>query len=466
MADIIGTADADYLEDQVGTDLVSGLAGDDTLYADNGGDDTLYGGDGADEISSYGGGDKVIDGGEGVDSLNVSAQQEEVYDEVTGEYSYFGGDVTVDGGAGNDFIYTQTYGGTGLVLGGDGDDSVSLYGGSVVDLGTGNDTVTVSSVYEHMLTTGAGRDVIRLSANLWADGLITVTDFTPGAGGDRVDITSILSDISGYGYVEGNPFGQGYLSLVQVGANVVLRIDADASGTDYETVRVITFQNTTLSAFTNANFIPAYHPNGSAPVGDVINGTAGDDTLDGADFGDTINGNGGNDLIDGLVGNDVIYGGAGNDTLTGSEGADRLVGDAGQDEIYGGSGDTIQAGGDADMVWITGTATGLSIDLGSGADTLNVDAGMGAVVTMGAGADIVTLRNWLGEPHGVIELTDFDPAAGDLVDLESFLSSVDGWDYEASLAEVFDQGLLALVQEGAHLVLQANLYQNDTGEAA
>ncbi len=486
MADIIGTADADYLEDQAGTDLVSGLAGDDTLLCRQWGDDTLYGGDGADEISSYGGGDKVIDGGagadyvtahqyggsldlqggEGVDNLSVFAQEGEFYNETTGEYSYFGGDITVDGGAGNDFIYAQTYGGSGLVYGGDGDDSVSLYGGSVADLGTGNDTVTISSVYEHTLTTGAGRDVIRLSANLWADGLITVTDFTPGAGGDRVDITSILSDISGYGYVEGNPFGQGYLSLVQVDADVVLRIDADASGTDYETVRVITFQNTTLSAFTNANFIPAYHPNGSAPVGDVINGTAGDDTLDGADFGDTINGNGGNDLIDGLVGNDVIYGGAGNDTLTGSEGADRLVGDAGQDEIHGGSGDTIQAGGDADMVWITGTATGLSIDLGSGADTLNLDAGMGAVVTLGAGADIVTLRNWFGEPHGVIELTDFDPAAGDLVDLESFLYSVDGWDYEASLAEVFDQGLLALVQEGAHLVLQANLYQNDTGEAA
>ena len=70
--------------------------------------------------------------------------------------------------------------------------------------------------------------------------------------------------------------------------------------------------------------VPPVPPVPPAPVTNVINGTAGNDTLNGTAGADTINGLAGNDTINGQGGNDIIDGGLGNDSLTGGAGNDRF----------------------------------------------------------------------------------------------------------------------------------------------
>ena len=85
-----------------------------------------------------------------------------------------------------------------------------------------------------------------------------------------------------------------------------------------------------IPALTNADFTlvgipPVAPPVPPAPVGTVINGTAGNDNLVGTAGADVINGLAGNDTINGGAGNDTINGGVANDVLTGGLGADQFI---------------------------------------------------------------------------------------------------------------------------------------------
>jgi Ca2+-binding RTX toxin-like protein len=117
-------------------------------------------------------------------------------------------------------------------------------------------------------------------------------------------------------------------------------------------------------AFTRATFhqIPLTTAIAGTP-GVVVNGTAGNDTLDDltrdatsvADLGrnDTINGGAGGDLIHAYNGNDVVNGGEGNDAIYDTphfgetfNGNDTLNGEGGNDYFYmSGSGDNVVNGG-------------------------------------------------------------------------------------------------------------------------
>ena len=159
----------------------------------------------------------------------------------------------------------------------------------------------------------------------------------------------------------------------------------------------------------------------------VINGTAGDDTLngtsaadliDGLEGNDTIFGDSGNDWLVGYLGNDIIDGGAGDDTIYGSDSAgssaeaDTMIGGDGNDVFYvDDSNDTVieAAGGGMDRVVsglstyvmpaeverfmsssfsslnITGNSSNNIIDLNSGVS----DTGITNVARGGAGDDII-----------------------------------------------------------------------------
>ena len=124
------------------------------------------------------------------------------------------------------------------------------------------------------VTTGTGSDLI----NLYAPGgsaVITVTDFTPGAGGDVVGLayfSGVLSRLSGWDG-SSNPFGAGYLQLTQNGADTDLQWDQDGptAGSSWQTL--LHFQNTNVSDFTSANFNPGYSPDGGGIAGSTITGT-------------------------------------------------------------------------------------------------------------------------------------------------------------------------------------------------
>jgi Ca2+-binding RTX toxin-like protein len=214
----------------------------------------------------------------------------------------------------------------------------------------GNRTLSVSG--------GAGIDTYQFySGSSTAN--YTVTDFVAGAGGDRLDVSALLdySAADGRGYEGGNPMQaeQGYLRLIQSGANTLLQYDEDgAAGTANTWHTAITLQNIAATAINAHNFKPL-----------TIEGTAGADTLDGGLGVDTLNGGGGDDVLDGSSGDDSMTGGTGNDTYyvdnlgdlvkeVASQGADKVI--ASIDYVMAGNIENLQLGSGASKG--TGNALG------------------------------------------------------------------------------------------------------------
>jgi Ca2+-binding RTX toxin-like protein len=117
-------------------------------------------------------------------------------------------------------------GGNNTLAGNDGADTI--IGGS------GNDT----------LTGGTGIDLF--DYNALTDAGDAITDFTAGAGGDKIDIDTLLT-VLGYGGAD--PLAAGYVQLMQVGADVQVQIDSDGGGDSFATT-LITLQNVTATNVT------------------------------------------------------------------------------------------------------------------------------------------------------------------------------------------------------------------------
>lgn len=120
----------------------------------------------------------------------------------------------------------------------------------------------------------------------------------------------------------------------------------------------------------------------------LLQGTAGADTIEGLGGNDTLLGRAGDDRLDGSFGNDSLFGGPGRDWLDGGDGNDTLGGGSGADRLTGGSG--------YDFAFYAATRASLEIDLVAGTGTVAGDtatqdtlAGIEGVFG-GAGAD--TLR--------------------------------------------------------------------------
>ncbi|MGG6296180.1 DUF4347 domain-containing protein [Leptolyngbya sp. AN02str] len=111
---------------------------------------------------------------------------------------------------------------------------------------------------------------------------------------------------------------------------------------------------------------------------DLINGGDGNDLLRGDSGSDTILGGTGNDIIFAGIGNDVILGEAGNDRIGGGDGNDSIQGGIGQDTLFGfGGNDTLFGGADNDI-----------LRGGDGADILQGDAGNDTILGE-AGNDVI-----------------------------------------------------------------------------
>ncbi len=158
---------------------------------------------------------------------------------------------------------------------------------------------------------------------------------------------------------------------------------------------------------------------GADNTGDLLAGSAGDDTLLGSFGNDTLNGQAGNDSLLGGGGNDSLLGGAGNDTLDGQAGNDTLNGQSGNDSLLGGDGNdvfTLDAAGSGtdsadgndgfNTIQVTGTNAADAIAVGSvdGAISVNLGAGtilataniQAAIVDALGGNDTVTISNIAG----------------------------------------------------------------------
>ncbi|MCF2149096.1 calcium-binding protein [Desmonostoc muscorum LEGE 12446] len=109
----------DVINGQGGNDIIDGKSGNDLLRG-GAGNDTLIGGAGNDTLggrgTGYDFGDNLWDGGDGDDSLSI-------YGSIYGLY----GKNTLNGGAGDDTLFAEnSTGGDQLLDGGDGNDSLSI----------------------------------------------------------------------------------------------------------------------------------------------------------------------------------------------------------------------------------------------------------------------------------------------------------------------------------------------------
>ena len=196
-----GSAHADDLWGNDGTNVLRGMDGNDSLKG-YGGSDTLYGGEGTDELYGMDGMD-TLRGEAGGDYLDGGADSDTLYggDGIDSLLGRAGGDVlygendldTLLGGAGNDLLY----GGAGTdALYGEADND-TLDGGAGVDTltgGTGDDTYYTDTGDVIIEAAGEGHDVVQALANY---------TLTAGA---SVEILSLDSGMATIGI--GNEFGQ------------------------------------------------------------------------------------------------------------------------------------------------------------------------------------------------------------------------------------------------------------------
>ncbi|HEX7945219.1 MAG TPA: calcium-binding protein, partial [Phenylobacterium sp.] len=269
----------------IGSGLITGDAGDDNLQG-NGPNDTVDGGTGNDAVQAVGANDALLLGGEGDDYVAA----------VTPMGAGRVASVTLDGGAGADELRAdgRDVGVNVTMTGGAGVDRLTFFRrvNGQADAGDGDDTVLLSGSTGNLTATlGAGADTVKffLEPSSFVPGgqpgLLTLTDFDPAH-----DL--LTGDVAGWltGWDGQNPFATGYFQLVASGADTLLRFDRDGAAGAGGQVDIIRFQALTPAQLTGVSFF-GFRPDGSAPMGDTVTGTAGaDPTLHGGIGADSIAG--------------------------------------------------------------------------------------------------------------------------------------------------------------------------------
>jgi Ca2+-binding RTX toxin-like protein len=366
---LIGGSGSDELNGGSGNDSLVGGAGDDFLdvFGDSTGNDTMDGGAGNDLFHANAG-DVVTDTGGGTDEVrtNVSWTLGAGLENLT--FDSFGDDHSIPGlvGTGNE-LNNVLNGGAGEAVTLDGRaGNDSLVGTGFADTltgGTGNDT----------LLGGGSSDSFIFAAAPGAANADLISDFASGADKLRLD-GSVMANVGASGdFAAGD--ARFYAAAGATGGNdaddrvvyntTTRQVFYDADGNGSGGAQLIA----TLQAGATLVATDIAIDNGTAPPsgGQVINGTAGNDSLVGG---------AGNDTLTGLAGNDTLVGNAGDDSLDGGAGTDSLNGGLGNDTYVAGTGDVLSDAGGVDTV-----VTDVSWTLGAGFENLTMTGTGGISVT-------------------------------------------------------------------------------------
>lgn len=386
------------LEGSAFDDVLTGDGFANVIYDSAGGRDVLSGGGGDDEIRIGRGAHPdsfafewvIADGGAGDDIVSLNA------------FNLDAGRITIDGDAGNDVLLVEGVNLGNLEIrmnGGAGNDLITIVGASGADVhgGDGDDVITIDVQGHFNIDLGTGTDRLVLTGTppvFSPSPRIWVENFTAGAGGDVIDLSTFLMSASLTNFPVGsNPFETGHLRLVDVNADII-QLEFSASGAgDYSVLLQLGLPRTALSSY---NF------GGIRPVPTIVSGTGFGDTLQGIEDSDTLNGLGGQDTLVGGGGDDMLNGGEGNDLLFGdyfrpdsrANGDDVLNGGAGNDVLVGGGGDDALTGGDGQDILITGVAVSETAFPPTYSFTPVFDHGLESAVDVldgGAGLDIAHL---------------------------------------------------------------------------
>ncbi|WP_457279434.1 calcium-binding protein [Polaromonas sp. P5_D5] len=226
-----------------------------------------------------------------------------------------GGNDNITGGAGNN-----------VLDGGDGDDVLSGgYGASDMLLGgAGNDTMTVFGGYssDNVFEGGTGNDT--MTGSYWND----TYKFNLGDGQDTIIETQTNNNVTDK-LVFGSGIAASDISALRSGNDLVF---SHVNGVDKVTAK--DWFASVASQLERIEFADGTVWTGAAVTASalIVTGTAGDDVMTGTVMDDTLRGMGGNDNITAGGGTNVLDGGDGNDVLTGGYGGhDTLLGGAGND---------------------------------------------------------------------------------------------------------------------------------------
>lgn len=200
---------------------------------------------------------------------------------------------------------------------------------SIIDAGSGNDTINGSSGND-LIYDGAGNDIVNGNGgdDTFAAGAGSDT-YNGGSGSDTIDFSQSTSSTTvnlAQNYAIGNTTGFDSLSSIE---NII-----------------------------------------GSSAGDKLTGNTGNNVIDGGNGDDTINGGGGNDTLIGGNGNDSITSGSGNDTIYDGAGNDQVNSGGGNDVVYAGSGsDSYDGGSGIDTLDYSLATSGVTINATSGSVT-------------------------------------------------------------------------------------------------
>ncbi len=255
---------------------------------------------------------------------------------------------TLRGMGGNDLLIGREVQNSTRLFGGDGNDTLDPHGFGNL-FGEAGDDVLIAGGAASQMTGGMGADQFIFAGT----GLqYTITDFVSASDKFRLDGSTMTAlGASGNFAPNDERFHAGALAaeaddrVIWDASAGELWYDADGSGAG--AAELIAW----VSGNVTATDIVVDNGTAPQPGGQVINGTAGNDSLVGTFGRDTINGFGGNDTLAGSEGADSLVGGDGNDRLDagqahngGDDAADTLSGGLGDDAYFvSGDGDVILA---------------------------------------------------------------------------------------------------------------------------
>ncbi|MBD2680641.1 MULTISPECIES: calcium-binding protein [Nostoc] len=430
---LLGAAGNDIIYGDDGNDNLYGGAGNDNLYG-GAGNNNLYGNDGDDTLNNIFG---SVDGGAGVDTLVANYSQlnngagidigylgqNVIFSRLTGtgvlgysnieklnvtgtQYadilrggadsdSLFGGAANdqIEGRAGFDYLYGEA-----------GDDTVIDTDGSV-DGGAGVDTLVANY---SQLNNGAGIDIGYLGQNVIFSRL-TGTGVLGYSNIEKLNVTGTqYADIlrggadsdslfggaandqfegrAGYDYLYGEAGDDTFIDSngsVDGGAGIDTLI---ADYTDLNNGAGVDVRANGIFSLVNNNALLSYTGIEKVDItgtqyADILRGGAGNDSLKGGAGNDTLNGDAGDDFLKGGIGNDFINGGSGYD----------IVNYEGNYTDY-----TISFLNNGNLQVIDNvTANGNEgIDILTGVEFITAQGGNFAVLTGGAGNDVLTASNY------------------------------------------------------------------------
>jgi Ca2+-binding RTX toxin-like protein len=315
-----GESGNDVIDGGDGADRLVGGSGNDTLWGGTGDDqlldydgfDEMHGGDGADTLDDFTGGGALygdagndtltaryataasyLDGGADNDTLTIHGNNSTVLggsgnDTIYSSSSNSG--LTVDGGEGDDVVKHSSYDfsdqDNATISGGLGNDTLSWVGDNLVyDGGAGNDLIELEfSNYDGTgtasgsITTGADSDTVKLSLRALEAGRAapTVTDFTVGVGGDKLDLIAITDRLAQLGMAtDVDPFTEARLRLTTSGTDTFLEVDATGASDGAKFQTLVVLKGVSAASVVAANFVQGFSPvlsaNAQAPVAQADN---------------------------------------------------------------------------------------------------------------------------------------------------------------------------------------------------